>query len=85
MMLQMAVFCSAQAEELIKQEMLTMLHYDAVQNPSASQQGLTDPTKKQKAAAAHAQHLSFLEDHPYSEIEEEHLKEVETLFFPQKF
>lgn len=50
------------AEELIKQEMITMLHYDAVQNPLPvdSQVG-----KKQGNVLTQAQHLAYLDQRPY--------------------
>lgn len=47
------------AEELIKQEMTTMLHYDAYHDPVAGSNQA--PQKRQ-------QHLSYLEAHPYDEV-----------------
>lgn len=48
------------AEEFIKREMVTMLHYDNYKNPvSVTQSGGKRPTVTQ------AQHLAYLEQHPY--------------------
>ena len=61
------------AEELIKREMQTMLHFDALKNPTAQhQQALTSSGKKdaQKAAVQLAQHKAYLEQHPYEEVDE---------------
>lgn len=66
------------AEELIKQEMLIMLHYDAVQNPTSQQIGITPGSKKPKqphsSVLNQAQHLAFLEKHPYEKMPEEELE-----------
>ncbi|CAI9717259.1 division cycle 5 [Octopus vulgaris] len=68
------------AEELIKKEMLIMLHYDSLHNPTASQMGITPGMKKsvpnQKVAVNQAQHLAYLETHPYVRYEEEELIEA---------
>ena len=62
-----------QAEELIKQEMLIMLHHDCAYNPTASQLGIT-PGKKnqpsQKSVVNQAAHIAFLEEHPLEKISE---------------
>lgn len=47
------------AEELIKQEMITMLHYDAYNDPVS---GTPAPPQKRQ------QHLNYLETHPYVEV-----------------
>lgn len=64
------------AEELIKQEMVTILHFDAVHNPTLTQQGIV-PGKKQtsqRAVLNQAQHLSYLESHPYKPCDEPEMK-----------
>ncbi|KAL8617339.1 CDC5 cell division cycle 5-like protein [Nucella lapillus] len=61
------------AEELIKKEMLTLMHYDALYSPTPQQMGITPGTKKpqgQKGALNQAQHLAYLEDHPYVKYED---------------
>ena len=53
--------------------MQTMLHYDALKNPTAQhQQALTSSGKKdaQKAAIQFDQHKAYLEQHPYEEVDE---------------
>ncbi|KAL7029384.1 hypothetical protein ACKWTF_006218 [Chironomus riparius] len=47
------------AEELIKQEMITMLHYDALNDPVVGNS--VAPQKKQ-------QHLNYLDSHPYHKV-----------------
>ncbi|CRK87522.1 CLUMA_CG001323, isoform A [Clunio marinus] len=49
------------AEELIKQEMIKMLHYDAYNDPVALPGVNIPPQKKQQS-------LNYLETHPYSEV-----------------
>ncbi|KAL8575347.1 hypothetical protein ACOMHN_048640 [Nucella lapillus] len=61
------------AEELIKEEMLTMMHHHALYSPTPQQMGITPGTKKpqgQKGALNQAQHLAYLEDHPYVKYED---------------
>ncbi|XP_044726602.1 cell division cycle 5-like protein [Chrysoperla carnea] len=52
------------AEELIKQEMVTMLHFDAVKDPITPPQQLG-----KKQVVTQAQHLAYLEKHPYDNFE----------------
>lgn len=49
------------AEEFIKREMVTMLHYDNLKNPIPIVQ---TPAMK-RPAVTQAQHLAYLEQHPY--------------------
>ena len=56
------------AEELIKREMVTMLHYDALHDPP------TTFTSKKGAVAADAQHRDHLERHPYKSYDDEDLQ-----------
>lgn len=68
-----------QAEELIKQEMLTMMHYDALYSPTPQQMGITPGSKKppqQKAVLNQAAHVSFLEQNPYVKYEDDDLVKV---------
>lgn len=60
-----------QAEELIKQEMITMLHYDALHNP-------TD-IKKQLSVVNQAQHMAYLEQRPYQAYSPEDMTKVHTV------
>ncbi|XP_049792039.1 cell division cycle 5-like protein [Schistocerca nitens] len=60
------------AEELIKSEMITMLHYDAVYSPVASQQ----EAKKRGQIMTQAQHLAYLEQHPYSNYSQDQVAQA---------
>ncbi|KAI1294832.1 Cell division cycle 5-like protein [Halotydeus destructor] len=57
------------AEEIIKQEMIAMLHYDALKNPT-NQQLVKNKSKV---------HKEFLEKNPYDEISEEDMEEAKRL------
>ncbi|XP_041462209.1 cell division cycle 5-like protein [Lytechinus variegatus] len=66
------------AEEMIKVEMITMLHYDALKNPVGDQPGMKKgdkPTSKTNPAA----HAAYLEHHPYHQYEEEDMKKANEL------
>lgn len=56
------------AEELIKQEMLVMQHYDALHNPTEAQQ-----SGRKGAVTDEAAHLAYLERHPYYKYNQEEL------------
>lgn len=60
--------------------MLIMLHYDSVHNPTPAQMGIPPGSKKsqptQKGVLNQAQHLAYLESHPYIHYEEEELTSV---------
>ncbi|XP_013200212.2 cell division cycle 5-like protein [Amyelois transitella] len=55
-----------QAEELLKAEMVTMLHYDALKDPPPG-------VDKKRAVQLQASHLAYLEQHPYEEFTAEEL------------
>ncbi|XP_063217197.1 cell division cycle 5-like protein [Bacillus rossius redtenbacheri] len=61
------------AEELIKSEMVTMLHYDAVYSPVPL---LADSKKLRSQVATQAQHLAFLEQHPYENCSTDTLQQA---------
>lgn len=65
-----------QAEELIKKEMVTMLHYDAVYSPPI----IPADTKKRGQVTSQAQHLAYLEQHPYESYSQEQLSQVCNVF-----
>ncbi|XP_075971478.1 cell division cycle protein 21 [Anticarsia gemmatalis] len=54
------------AEELLKAEMVTMLHYDAARDPPPG-------VDKKRAVQLQASHLAYLEQHPYEEFSAEEL------------
>ncbi|XP_068136256.1 cell division cycle 5-like protein [Hyperolius riggenbachi] len=66
------------AEEMIKKEMITMLHYDSLHNPfgdsTASKKG-----KMPSAVATSAEHVAYLEQNQYDKMTEEELKFAEDL------
>lgn len=68
------MFFSVQAEELIKKEMVTMLHYDAAY-PVSGQSHLDNPAK----------HLAYLEQHKYEAFSQHDLDEVLFLFLLYHF
>ncbi|XP_046667969.1 cell division cycle 5-like protein [Homalodisca vitripennis] len=59
------------AEELIKQEMITMLHYDALHNPLE--------TKRQANVLSQAHHMAYLEQKPYQTFTPQELTKAEEL------
>ncbi|XP_072391983.1 cell division cycle 5-like protein [Diabrotica undecimpunctata] len=54
------------AEELIKREMVTMLHFDNLKNPV--------PTQNKRSNMSQAHQLAFLEQHPYESFRKEDLE-----------
>ncbi|KAI0237412.1 Cell division cycle 5-like protein [Lamellibrachia satsuma] len=71
------------AEELIKKEMMKMLHHDAVYNPTLAQQGLVSTKKgvkpSQKASVTKAAHLAYLEQHPLQTADPDLLEKAQAL------
>lgn len=63
-------FCP-QAEELIKSEMMTMLHYDSVYSPVP----IVEP-KRRGQVMSQAQHLAYLEQHPYINYGQDQITQV---------
>ena len=61
-----------EAEEVIKREMLTMLHYDAINHPAENQ----IPSKSNKRAQLPASHVGYLERNEYYELEPEEIEEA---------
>ncbi|XP_050343894.1 cell division cycle 5-like protein [Nymphalis io] len=57
------------AEELLKAEMLTMLHYDALHDPPPG-------VDKKRTVQLQASHLAYLEQHPYEQFTAEELDEA---------
>ncbi|XP_039278089.1 cell division cycle 5-like protein [Nilaparvata lugens] len=60
------------AEELIKQEMITMLHYDAIYSPD------TEKTSNRNMMSQ-AQHMAHLEQHPYESFTPQELARAEEM------
>lgn len=62
------------AEEMIKREMITMLHYDAAHHPfgeSAAKKG-----KMPSSVATNSEHMAYLEQYAYDKMTQEELKYV---------
>ncbi|WAR09348.1 CDC5L-like protein [Mya arenaria] len=66
------------AEELIKREMLIMLHQDSAYNPTEAQLGAGPAGKKAlttgKGVANQAAHISYLKYHPYEKVTEDEIE-----------
>lgn len=60
------------AEELIKSEMITMLHYDSLKNPPLPTSTLAGPGKR--SVVSQAQHLAYLEQNPYDSFTSDELE-----------
>merc|ERR1719412_1279312 len=81
------------AEELIKREMIVMMHHDCVETPTPAQMGEGGKKKGglgsdgERAIVNEQQHRAFLEKHPYQQFSEEEVaaakellqKEMETV------
>ncbi|XP_052866087.1 cell division cycle 5-like protein [Anopheles cruzii] len=61
------------AEELVKQEMVKMLNYDALRNPIQQAAG---PSGKRPPLS---QYQAYLDQHPYEEIDESELEEARSM------
>lgn len=66
------------AEELIKQEMITMLHYDCLHHPSnnAASQLLRGKNRGPTSTSNNASHIAYLETHTYKPISTEEMEKV---------
>jgi hypothetical protein len=62
-----------QAEEMIKQEMVLMLHHDALVAPADNQVVVK---KGQNVVHNEQKHFSFLDQHPYDDITAEDMDKV---------
>merc|ERR1712025_146952 len=65
------------AEELIKREMILILHHDCLESPTLSQQGGADRAKKgERGIVNEASHRTYLDRHPYKEYTKEEMDEA---------
>ncbi|CAM4649862.1 hypothetical protein PO909_011325 [Leuciscus waleckii] len=62
------------AEELVKKEMITMIHYDCLHHPFSDIQARKG--KGVGSSSNNAEHISYLEKTPYDKISEEELKKA---------
>ncbi|XP_030638519.1 cell division cycle 5-like protein [Chanos chanos] len=66
-----------QAEELIKREMVTMLHFDSLHHPYAD--ALTKKAKGVSSSSNNAEHMAYLEKTAYEKVSEDDLKNASEL------
>lgn len=66
------------AEEMIKQEMITMLHYDCLHHPSANTASQLQRAKGRGPASTfnNASHIAYLESHTYKPVSTEEMEQV---------
>lgn len=66
------------AEELIKQEMITMLHHDCLHHPSsnAASQLQRGKNRGPTSSSNNASHIAYLETHTYKPINTEEMEQV---------
>ncbi|TKS86066.1 Cell division cycle 5-like protein [Collichthys lucidus] len=69
------------AEELIKQEMITMLHHDCLHHPSANAGSQLQRGKSRGPASTsnNASHIAFLETHPYKPVSTEDMEQAKAV------
>lgn len=63
-----------QAEELIKKEMITMIHFDCLHHPFSDAQAKKG--KGMGSSSNNGEHIAFLEKTPYEKVSEEELKKA---------
>ncbi|XP_027028530.1 cell division cycle 5-like protein [Tachysurus fulvidraco] len=66
-----------QAEELIKKEMITMIHHDSLHHPYTDM--LAKKAKGAGSGSTNAEHVSYLEKTPYEKVAEEDLKKAKEI------
>lgn len=66
------------AEELIKQEMITMLHHDCLHHPTSNAASQLQRGKNRGPASTsnNASHIAYLETHPYQQFSSEDMEQV---------
>merc|ERR1719357_2400866 len=68
------------AEEMIKKEMILMLHHDCLESPTLSQQGGADKAKKgERGIVNESVHRGYLDRHPYKEVSTEDMDAAKVL------
>lgn len=68
------------AEELIKQEMITMLHHDCLHHPTnnAASQLQRGKNRGPTSTSNNASHIAYLETHSYKPLSPEEMEQVKT-------
>jgi len=69
------------AEEIIKREMILMLHHDCLETPTLAQQGAVGGRKgdRERGIVNESQHRAYLDRHPYREVAKEDLEAAKQL------
>lgn len=67
------------AEELIKREMIVMMHHDCVETPTPAQMGEGSKKKGDRAIVNEQIHRHYLQRHPYQKFSDEDLSEAKEL------
>jgi len=68
------------SEELIKREMLVMLHHDCLETPTMAQQGDAPGKKKaERGIVDESQHRAYLDRHPYKEYSPDEMASAHAL------
>jgi len=70
------------SEELIKREMIVMMHHDCLESPTLIQQGVSGSSKKgdrERGIVNEATHRTYLDRHPYKEYNKEDLDAAKEL------
>jgi len=62
------------AEEMIKREMVVMLHNDCLETPTLSQQGQGGSKKGERGIVGESAHRAYLDRHPYKEYTEDDME-----------
>ncbi|XP_012693557.1 cell division cycle 5-like protein [Clupea harengus] len=65
------------AEELIKREMITMVHFDSLHHPYV--EALSKKVKGVGSSSNNAEHIAYLDKTPYHKVQEEDLKKASEL------
>ncbi|KAG5857430.1 hypothetical protein ANANG_G00019380 [Anguilla anguilla] len=68
---------SEQAEELIKREMITMIHHDSLHHPYS--EPLSKKTKGPGSSSNNAEHIAYLDKIPYTKVTEDDLRKADEL------
>lgn len=64
------------AEELIKQEMISMMHYDCLHHPAAGGQLQRAKARGPASASNNALHIAYLDAHAYNTVSTEDMDKV---------
>ncbi|XP_057704716.1 cell division cycle 5-like protein [Corythoichthys intestinalis] len=67
------------AEELIKQEMITMMHYDCLHHPTAAGQLQRAKGRGPASASNNALHIAYLDTHPYNTVSTEDMEKAKAI------